>query len=1342
MAIPQTPSGLTIAVQSGFTSVLSSWTAEGDGGSSITYYSVRASPEGENNWVTHTRGLLIVPFNASDDNEKLYVGLDTSLLIGGFTANSSYDFQVRATNADGNSPWSASTTTSLSDITLSDFDSTGLQADVLALIERTESGDVYYRDSDRGGTDIPIDGELGMGSGNTLISRIRLLSSDVLLINDNNNPAPLVMSEYFTNGGSDLTLWIQTFNGVASVTVNDSYDNAGGNFVRFLPSSAMSDLLNDVDVGSRFIIAFTRAAPTIETSISLDLVDPTITVGSTSTILPTAVEASINLSTSPITIAIGSTTVLNPIDDSADFDLSPLTITIGSTSIIVPTAVTTSASLSLVAPSITVGSTQTLTPIEGSANLLLANLGITIGSTSIILPTATIGSASLSLDNLEIAVGSTAVLSPIETSADFSLPAGTVTISDTETILPSDINSATAFSTASATISVDTHITFNVSTSFTAGTPIVTVSNTATELPSTVEGDTSFTTNSASLSVSQPTVIAPVNAAINFTTAAITIEAAIQEILSLAAFDDTGLEADVLALIERTTSGNIYYADADRGGTDTPIAGDLGLGPGNTLISRIRKPNNNSILINDNDNPVTLGMSDYFGNGGSDLTLWIQTIEGVDSQPVDNNIATVGGNFLRVLSTTTMNSLLNNVGIGDRFIIAFTRPVADVESSIAFDLEGNPPINIASTEIDLPADIDTSASLTTANLSIGISAFVVLETDISFSTDNIEIDVDTSIMLAPTLEPSIAMTTLSPTISISAVVGLLSSVSLTTQPLALSVGSTSIILPASVAASISLTTANPTIDIVSSTVLTPVEGSISLTASNLAANITSTEIGLPTDISAIAGLSLAGNTTITVASTAILAPIDGSASFDLASLTLTIVDTEIDIPSDSVASISLTTLTPNIDIPILPRVLNPEEEDAIFELDAATITIGSTDTILPSDANTSVAFTSLSPSIILSDPLVGLISNTAFTTTDSPTLTIGSTSVITPTDTTSSIALTTDNIDIDIAQPTVLSPSDATLDSLTLASASITIGNTEIENPLNVNSSISMSLSAISADIISTGIFTPVAGSISMTMAVASIDIANTAITLPADIERVIAFTTATPAIAMVDDYLTIDIESSDVLARVGSFISLTLSSANISIGSTSIISPADVNTSIDMTLQGISTIAISNAASILPTTVSSSILFTTTSLNIGVSNVSTEVPDAVETSAVLTISGLNIGITSVSNSIQSTIGFDLDNMDLLGSAATFPVQSQGSVLRGIRISSGMSLSPPGKPTLDTLTGGSVDEMPDSVELVIEIVTTSSGETLTGEATGARVVKRNELLEWPERAIAGFFKAS
>ena len=83
-------------------------------------------------------------------------------------------------------------------------------------------------------------------------------------------------------------------------------------------------------------------------------------------------------------------------------------------------------------------------------------------------------------------------------------------------------------------------------------------------------------------------------------------------LLTLADWDDTGLDVDFAALIEVGSSGENFYNDSTRGGSDTPLEGELGLGSGETVISRLWW-NGTTLRFNDKDNPVALNLGVYYG---------------------------------------------------------------------------------------------------------------------------------------------------------------------------------------------------------------------------------------------------------------------------------------------------------------------------------------------------------------------------------------------------------------------------------------------------------------------------------------------------------------------------------------------------------------------------------------------------------------------------------------------------------------------------------------------------------------------------------------------------------
>ena len=145
-------------------------------------------------------------------------------------------------------------------LALSDFDAEGLELDVLALI-RAGAGpqNALFAAPPRGTVGALLDGELGIGSGETEITRIRRRNGNMLVVNDN---APLSLSSYFSPGGAgaDLTLYIQTIDGVASLPVS-THGPEGGNFIQFGAFGGdFRALLDSISAGDRFIFVLARQA--------------------------------------------------------------------------------------------------------------------------------------------------------------------------------------------------------------------------------------------------------------------------------------------------------------------------------------------------------------------------------------------------------------------------------------------------------------------------------------------------------------------------------------------------------------------------------------------------------------------------------------------------------------------------------------------------------------------------------------------------------------------------------------------------------------------------------------------------------------------------------------------------------------------------------------------------------------------------------------------------------------------------------------------------------------------------------------------------------------------------
>ena len=118
------------------------------------------------------------------------------------------------------------------------------------------------------------------------------------------------------------------------------------------------------------------------------------------------------------------------------------------------------------------------------------------------------------------------------------------------------------------------------------------------------------------------------------------------------------------------------YRDSDRGGTDTPIDGELGVGPDNTVLSRIRWETLNTFFVfNDSNNPEVLDLGAYFSSGdGNELTIYFTDLSGTYSFPVSVHLGSWTASTLRftILPNNLIN-VLNDISIGDRFILSGAR---------------------------------------------------------------------------------------------------------------------------------------------------------------------------------------------------------------------------------------------------------------------------------------------------------------------------------------------------------------------------------------------------------------------------------------------------------------------------------------------------------------------------------------------------------------------------------------------------------------------------------------------------------------------------------------------
>ena len=166
--------------------------------------------------------------------------------------------------------------------------------------------------------------------------------------------------------------------------------------------------------------------------------------------------------------------------------------------------------------------------------------------------------------------------------------------------------------------------------------------------------------------------------------------------LLLSDSDDTGLDVETKALMVASAAGtagsNFFYRDADRGGTDTPLDGDLVFGPDGTVISAFRHRTEPWLQLNDSNNPAATDIGDYYdaGGAGSDLIIYLQTAaDGEVSFPAAGNVPYNRGDQVRFTLPVAAQTLLNNIALGDRWIFKTARLIAaEVDATFDGELDG------------------------------------------------------------------------------------------------------------------------------------------------------------------------------------------------------------------------------------------------------------------------------------------------------------------------------------------------------------------------------------------------------------------------------------------------------------------------------------------------------------------------------------------------------------------------------------------------------------------------------------------------------------------------------
>ena len=171
------------------------------------------------------------------------------------------------------------------------------------------------------------------------------------------------------------------------------------------------------------------------------------------------------------------------------------------------------------------------------------------------------------------------------------------------------------------------------------------------------------------------------------------------ETLTLSDFTlPSGQQLIFSALILAGGSGiSIYRDPRNATAQGTLLDGDLSL-TADHLVTRMRYTNSQLVF---NDQPDADDIRDFFDTGGgSDATIHLQTITDSETLIVADTIASGGGgNAVQFNPSTDFETLLSNIGLDDRFIIAAYRPTPESNGTGTIT-SGMPVITATGTQID------------------------------------------------------------------------------------------------------------------------------------------------------------------------------------------------------------------------------------------------------------------------------------------------------------------------------------------------------------------------------------------------------------------------------------------------------------------------------------------------------------------------------------------------------------------------------------------------------------------------------------------------------------------
>ena len=544
-------------------------------------------------------------------------------------------------------------------LVLSDWDNTGLDVEFSALIEVSGTANLYA-DSDRGGSDSPLDGELGIGADETVISRIRWDAATARLIfNDNDNPVALALDTYFGVGGdgNDLTFYVTDLSGTYTFRIVGNLFASGGSFLQFTSlSAALVAIFDDISVGDRLIFSAARVAVTIhEVAVSTTRTGGTVTAAVTKT-EPSANPVSVSLTRTGGSVSAAVTKVEGL--KLSDWDNTGLDVEFSA-------LIEVSGTVDLYRDSDRGGSD---TPIDGELGVGPNDTNVsrirwdTVNNRLIFNDNDSPGALDLGAFFDVGGAGNGLTIYVTDLSGTYSFPvAGNIEFAA--------LNAIRFENLPAALVAIFDNTAVDDRYIFSAGR-VAPVSRNIVVSTTRTGG-----TVSAAVTKIEPSAN-PVSVSLTRTGGSVSAAVTRTAVLQLSAWDNTGLDVEFSALIEVSATDNLYV-DADRGGSDSPVDGELGLGDDETRISRIRWDAGNARLIfNDNNLPQDLDLSTYFGAGGdgNDLTFYVTDFSGTYTFNIADNILASGANFLQFSSlSATLVTIFDNIVIGDRLIFSAAR---------------------------------------------------------------------------------------------------------------------------------------------------------------------------------------------------------------------------------------------------------------------------------------------------------------------------------------------------------------------------------------------------------------------------------------------------------------------------------------------------------------------------------------------------------------------------------------------------------------------------------------------------------------------------------------------